>query len=996
MKRTLRRPTAESMVTFAVVAGAALFVVVALHPSKLVSNTTPAGGDMGAHVWAPNFLRHHLFDHFRLTGWSQDWYAGFPALTFYFPLPYLVIALLSFILPYGVAFKLVSIAGLVGLPVAAWAFGRLMRLPFPAPALLTLATVPYLFDRYWTIYGGNIASTLAGEFAFSISLALALVFLGVFSRCLETGRYRGLAGALLAATLLCHLLPALFAAVGALVLVAISRPSWRRLVLGVTVAAIGMAIAAFWLLPFAFRLGYSNDMGWERMTTFLHGLFPFLNKPTADSPAVYTVHLKLVVPLAAAGAVGGLIQRRKATVLVTGLGLAAAAAFRFMPQAALWNARMLPFWYLCLYLAAALGLADGIALTAMAFGHRRAPRVVGAPRLPAGAGHPLDLDDLADADADADPEVPDHRQRVTVGAEGPVSLTFAPGLGDGGRRTSMTVPVTEAPPDARQTGRQWGHGGSGSTPPLQSPPRPGRPGYPAEDHGEDYPGAGAGQSVPASGLSPSDDDAWMVGAYTASDGGNGSWPPPWPPGPTGGNHWAGDLVPHRAPALVVTVFLALLVWVFVGHPISEGPPLLPFHFSGAMASDRSFVRSWANWNYSGYQGKASFPEYQDVVDTMAKVGKQYGCGRSMWEYESEEDRFGTPMALMLLPMWTNGCIGSMEGLYFESSATVPYHFLNQSELSAVGSDPMRGLPYQGLDVADGIAHLRMLGVRYYMAISPQTQAQAAKTPGLTLIAKTSRPYDIDYTVSGVTTAQSRQWEIYLVSDSATVAPLTEQPVVMTGAPKGGKGWIDLSVPWYQDPTRWDVLLAASGPPEWKRVKGADPNPPRTPVRPAVVTNIKTTDDRISFDVDQPGTPVEVKTSYFPNWQATGARGPWRVTPNLMVVIPTSTHVELHYGFTPVDNAGRLLSIAGLLSAGWLWSRPPWVEPADPGPVGAAAGGSGAGGTGLGAGGSEPVGGGTQGNGTQGTGSDDGQPGDRPAVDNDSVTSADGIEEWSSG
>jgi hypothetical protein len=39
----------------------------------------------------------------------------------------------------------------------------------------------------------------------------------------------------------------------------------------------------------------------------------------------------------------------------------------------------------------------------------------------------------------------------------------------------------------------------------------------------------------------------------------------------------------------------------------------------------------------------------------------------------------------------------------------------------------------------------------------------------------------------------------------------------------------------------------------------------------------------------------------------------------MVVIPTSTHVELHYGFTPVDNAGRLLTLGGLLAAavlGW--------------------------------------------------------------------------------
>jgi hypothetical protein len=73
--------------------------------------------------------------------------------------------------------------------------------------------------------------------------------------------------------------------------------------------------------------------------------------------------------------------------------------------------------------------------------------------------------------------------------------------------------------------------------------------------------------------------------------------------------------------------------------------------------------------------------------------------------------------------------------------------------------------------------------------------------------------------------------------------------------------------------------------------------------------------------------VLVKTSYFPNWQAIGADGPWRVTPNLMVVVPTSTHVELHYGYTPVDNAGRLATVAGLAAVGALWWRERDLEPA---------------------------------------------------------------------
>jgi hypothetical protein len=118
-----------------------------------------------------------------------------------------------------------------------------------------------------------------------------------------------------------------------------------------------------------------------------------------------------------------------------------------------------------------------------------------------------------------------------------------------------------------------------------------------------------------------------------------------------------------------------------------------------------------------------------------------------------------------------------------------------------------------------------------------------------------------------------------------------------------------------------VPLAASGPSNWARVKGAAANPPKTPVTSVAVSNISTTDDRISFDVSEPGTPILVKTSYFPNWQATGANGPWRVTANSMVVVPTSTHVSLHYGFTPVDNLGRLVTLGGLGAAIVLW----WQE-----------------------------------------------------------------------
>src|SRR5687767_2226093 len=169
----MRRPSPFTLVTAFVVAGASAFVFWQLEPSLLFADTTPAGGDMGAHVRGPAYLRDHLLPDGRLTGWTPDWYARFPWLVFYFPIPSLLIVALDVFLPYGVAFKLVSVLGLVTLPIAAWAFGKLSNLHRPAPACLAVATLPFLFDRSFTIYGGNIPSTLAGEFAFSISLSLA-------------------------------------------------------------------------------------------------------------------------------------------------------------------------------------------------------------------------------------------------------------------------------------------------------------------------------------------------------------------------------------------------------------------------------------------------------------------------------------------------------------------------------------------------------------------------------------------------------------------------------------------------------------------------------------------------------------------------------------------------------------------------------------------------------------------------------------------------------
>jgi len=125
------------------------------------------------------------------------------------------------------------------------------------------------------------------------------------------------------------------------------------------------------------------------------------------------------------------------------------------------------------------------------------------------------------------------------------------------------------------------------------------------------------------------------------------------------------------------------------------------------------------------------------------------------------------------------------------------------------------------------------------------------------------------------------------------------------------GWECTTAPWWVNRDELGTAYAQSGPKDWPRVNTADLSKaaPRT-VTPARVSNVQSTVDKISFDVSEIGKPVEVKESYFPNWKVSGANGPYRLAPNLMVVVPTSKHVELTYGLTGADWAGRVITAGG--------------------------------------------------------------------------------------
>jgi hypothetical protein len=390
--------------------------------------------------------------------------------------------------------------------------------------------------------------------------------------------------------------------------------------------------------------------------------------------------------------------------------------------------------------------------------------------------------------------------------------------------------------------------------------------------------------------------------------------------------------------IVLTIFGFVFQMLPGGDKIGDQYAWGPIRSVHGMPDARS--DGWPAYNFRGYEAKPLYPEYHDLVQTMDDIGADRGCGRALWEIDNRDGvgngKYGTTMALMLLPFWTDGCIASMEGLYFEASGTTPYHFLTSAALSKNASNPVRQLRYTNNDGEVGVQHMADLGIRYLMVTTHEAVAEADAQPELNKIA-TSGP-----------------WHIYEYDDgndveyAEFVEALDEQPVVVNGRDGDQREcFLEVGTSWFQHPDEWAAMPAVDGPDTWQRIDVAIDPARQEPaegqgtdgcgdpqfstsrrvnvVEPAQeidvveltdieVSNVDVQQQSVEFDVSEPGVPVLVRVSYFPNWTAHGAEGPYRIGPNQMVVIPTEEHVRLAFERSRSDLFFYGLTILGIALA----------------------------------------------------------------------------------
>jgi hypothetical protein len=322
----------------------------------------------------------------------------------------------------------------------------------------------------------------------------------------------------------------------------------------------------------------------------------------------------------------------------------------------------------------------------------------------------------------------------------------------------------------------------------------------------------------------------------------------------------------------------------------------------------TFIDGWSKWNYEGYEAKETWPEYEALMAELDTLPD----GRVQWEANSDLNKYGTPMSPMLIPYWTEGTHQSMEGLYFESSLTTPFHFINHSEMSFRPSNPIPGLRYHTFEMERGLQHMDLYGVEYYVSFTEEAAEKANSLDGFTEVAVTEPFHIFQLPATELVVPATHRPAVYEAGGGGILGSITG-----SGAGVGEDGqplptFNDMALDWYEDKENMDRWVVADGPDEWPRIESLDQRPDvELQVPPDAVSDVVLDNHRISFSTKAVGVPHLVKVSYFPNWTAEGADGPWRASPSLMVVVPTQNDVVIEFRDTWAESGGKVLTLVGV-------------------------------------------------------------------------------------
>ena len=302
----------------------------------------------------------------------------------------------------------------------------------------------------------------------------------------------------------------------------------------------------------------------------------------------------------------------------------------------------------------------------------------------------------------------------------------------------------------------------------------------------------------------------------------------------------------------------------------------------------SFLPHWLNWNFTGYEGKNDWTQIENLYSKLADLEP----GRIMWEPNSDMNKYGTPMTLMTIPYFTEHT--SMEGLYFDSSITTPFHFISVSGLAKRPSNPVGGLSYINNQFDQGVEHLNHLGVDYFISYTEEIESKAMDSEKLILLFS-SEPFSV-FKVNSSKVELIYQ-DIKIFSKASTQDGILSSILRDTDI----NNFFDKAYESFNELDKKRVIEVSNG----MNIVSSKKNDLQ-------ITDLNITNNKISFFTDSPGELHLIKVSYFPNWKITNGKGPFRTSPSFMSVIPDNKYVEITFEKTIVEKNSFYFSIFSLL------------------------------------------------------------------------------------
>jgi len=340
--------------------------------------------------------------------------------------------------------------------------------------------------------------------------------------------------------------------------------------------------------------------------------------------------------------------------------------------------------------------------------------------------------------------------------------------------------------------------------------------------------------------------------------------------------------------LNVYVPIILLIIIFAIINLNNVVLQLNMLIVSIIFSTISFLPHWLNWNFTGYEGKNDWNQIQSLYTKLENLKP----GRIMWEPNSDMNKYGTPMTLMTLPYFTKHT--SMEGLYFDSSITTPFHFISVSGLAKRPSNPVGGLSYINNKFDQGVDYLYDLGIDYFISYTEEIESKAMSSDRLNFLFS-SDPFSVFEVSSSKVELINQDIEVFskVNKQEGILSSVFRDTNITNFFEKAYENFDELDEKRIVEVSN-KILIQPSNNNNLE------------------VTDIRITNRKISFFTNNPGELHLIKVSYFPNWSISNGLGPFRTSPSFMSVIPNQEYVEINFVKTSLEKNSFYFSIFSLL------------------------------------------------------------------------------------